>query len=135
MLDAVTCCGGGGGGLCLLTRVLLMTSPRAKKGRYGPYYSTVSTDSGLTWSVAIPLKDSDGNYIGCARPHMVQLGNTTLLAGGRMMMGRDYSRAFSIWKSTDNGISWTRADGSYHHNAKASVHRAGLWPVNQFIVP
>jgi hypothetical protein len=66
-------------------------------GRYGPYYSTVSNNSGQTWSVAIPLKDSNGNYIGCARPHMVQLGNTTLLAGGRMMMGRDYSRSFSVW--------------------------------------
>lgn len=97
-------------------------------GRYAPYYSTVSTDAGLTWSTAIPLKDTDGNYMGCARPHMVQLGNTTLLAGGRMMMGRDYSRAFSVWMSTDNGANWTRADGSYHHNAKALVHNAGLWP-------
>ena len=35
--------------------------------RYGPYYSTLSNDSGLTWSVAAPMKDTDGNYIGCAR--------------------------------------------------------------------
>merc|ERR1719272_512476 len=44
------------------------------------------------------------------------------------MMGHDYSRSFSVWKSTDNGNNWTRADGSYHHNAKAAVHKAGLWP-------
>eukprot|EP01047_Picozoa_sp_COSAG01_P048610 COSAG01_NODE_4748_length_4768_cov_63.686228_4_plen_72_part_00 len=53
--------------------------------------------------------------MGCARPHMVQLGgNTTLLVGGRMMMGHDYSRAFSVWLSHDgNGANWSRADGSY----------------------
>lgn len=98
-------------------------------GRYGPYYRTVSTDAGKTWSTAIPLKDTSGNYIGCARPHMVQLGNVTLLVGGRMMMGHDYSRSFSIWMSTDgNAENWTRADGSYHHNARASETHAGLWP-------
>ena len=61
---------------------------------------------------------------------MVQLGNVTLLAGGRMMMGHDYSRSFSVWMSTDAGYNWTRADGSYHHNAKAAVHNAGVWPVS-----
>ena len=75
-------------------------------GRYGPYYSTLSTDIGQTWSTATPLKDTDGNYIGCARPHMVQLdGNITLLAGGRMMMGRDYSRSFSVWMSKVSSAS------------------------------
>ena len=66
----------------------------------GPYFATRSTSSGKTWSTAIPLRDSSGNYIGCARPHMVQLGNVTLLAGGRMMMGHDYSRSFSVWMCT-----------------------------------
>jgi len=47
-----------------------------------------------------------------------------------MMMGRDYSRSFSVWKSPDNGLTWTRADGSYHHNAKSSVNHAGLWPAD-----
>ena len=46
------------------------------------------------------------------RPHMVQLGEVTLLAGGRMMMGKDYSRAFSVWMSRDDGKTWSRADGS-----------------------
>ena len=100
-------------------------------GHYGPYYHTTSTDGGKTWTPALPLKDTDGNYIGCARPHMVQLGNVTLLAGGRMMMGKDYSRGFSIWMSTDgNGLNWTRADGSYHHNARASETHAPLWPAS-----
>jgi hypothetical protein len=101
-------------------------------GRYGPYYRTVSTDLGETWSTAAPLKDASGNYIGCARPHMVQLaGNVTLLVGGRMMMGHDYSRAFSVWLSHDgNGQNWSRADGSYHHNARASETKAGLWPAS-----
>ena len=77
-------------------------------GRYDPYYRTISTDSGKTWGTATPLRDTSGNYIGCARPHMVQLGNVTLLVGGRMMMGRDYSRGFSIWMSTDgNAANWT----------------------------
>ena len=54
-------------------------------GRYGPYYSTRSTDAGLSWSSAVPLKDTDGNYIGCARPHMVTLdGGITLLAGAKL---------------------------------------------------
>ena len=79
----------------------------------------------------MPLKDESGSYIGCARPHLLQLdGNTTLLSGGRMMMGHDYSRSFSIWASTDGGLSWIRSDGSYHHNAKANETGAPLWPAD-----
>ena len=98
-------------------------------GHYYPYYSTRSRDSGKTWDTAVPMKDESGNGIGCARPHMVQLpGNITLLAGGRMMMGHDYSRAFSVWASADGGYTWKRSDGSYHHNAGATQTGAQLWP-------
>eukprot|EP01052_Picozoa_sp_SAG31_P069681 SAG31_NODE_28512_length_409_cov_0.680645_1_plen_121_part_01 len=48
-----------------------------------------------------------------------------------MMMGHDYSRAFSVWLSADgHAENWTRADGSYHHNARASETHAGLWPAS-----
>jgi len=39
----------------------------------GAYYLTKSTDEGVTWSVATPMKDTSGNYIGCARPHLLQV--------------------------------------------------------------
>jgi hypothetical protein len=98
------------------------------KGQYQPYYMTKSNDRGKTWSKPVALRDTFGNYIGCARPHLVQLRNATLLSGGRMMMGHDYSRSFSIWMSMDAGATWTRADGSYHHNARAAETNAGIWP-------
>ena len=47
------------------------------------------------------------------------------------MMGHDYSRAFSVWLSADGQAeNWTRYDGSYHHNARASETHAGLWPAS-----
>ena len=45
-----------------------------------------------------------------------------------MMMGKDYSRSFSVWMSADSGVTWTRADGSYHHNARAKETGAPVWP-------
>jgi len=99
-------------------------------GGYAPYYMTKSSDGGKTWSKPVALVDTDGHAIGCARPHLVQLGNATLLSGGRMMMGHDYSRSFSVWLSQDAGESWRRADGSYHHNEKASITKAPLWPAS-----
>lgn len=100
-------------------------------GRYSPYYRTTSKDGGTTWSTPVPVVDLAGNAAGCARPHLVALdNNVTLLSGGRMMMGRDYSRSFSIWASTDNGVTWARSDGSFHHNLNANVTRAPRWPAD-----
>merc|ERR1719506_1902745 len=67
--------------------------------------------------------------MGCARPQLVQLGNTTILSGGRMMMSHGYyDRSFDLWMSEDNAVTWQRASGSYHHNAKASITGVPLWP-------
>ena len=74
------------------------------------------------------MVDLDGNAMGCARPHLLQLGSAILLSGGRLMMGRDYNDGFSVWLSEDAAKTWTRADVSYHHNSKANVFNVPLVP-------
>lgn len=95
------------------------------KGGYMPLYKTLSSDRGKTWSRAEAMPG-----IGCARPHLVQLDNNiTLLSAGRSMMkGAAYSRSFSVWASTNHGATWVRSDGSYHHNQKANITGAPMWP-------
>ena len=44
------------------------------------------------------------------------------------MMGRDYNDGFSVWLSADAAKTWTRADVSYHHNAKANVSKVRVVP-------
>merc|ERR1719401_2131635 len=66
--------------------------------------------------------------IGCARPHLLQVGNATLLVSGRTMMGPHYGRSFNVWMSQDGGDTWEWASGSYHHNEKAKITGAPLWP-------
>ena len=96
------------------------------KGGYMPLYKSLSKDGGKTWSKAEALPG-----IGCARPHLVQLNdNITLLSAGRSMMKGAYSRSFSVWASTDHGVTWARSDGSYHHNDKAKITGAPMWPAS-----
>ena len=97
------------------------------KGGYMSLYKTLSNDGGKTWSTAEVMPG-----IGCARPHLVQLDdNITLLSAGRSMgHGMPYSRSFSVWASTDHGVTWVRSDGSYHHNDKAHITGAPLWPAS-----
>jgi len=96
--------------------------------RGAPFYMTKSGDGGRSWSKPVAMVDRDGNAMGCARPHLLQLGSATLLSGGRMMMGRDYNDGFTVWLSEDTGKTWTRADVSYHHNSKASVYKVPVVP-------
>jgi len=100
------------------------------RGGYLPYYKSISSDGGRSWSKAEVMPS-----IGCARPHLLQLGNATILSGGRKMMGHSgvYDRSFDLWMSQDLGVTWEHASGSYEHNAKAHVTGAPLWPesVNQ----
>ena len=106
--------------------VLCVTRMGAGDGRggYMPLYKTVSSDKGQTWSTAAAMPG-----IGCARPHLVQLDdNITLLSAGRSMMHGAYSRSFSVWASTDHAVTWVRSDGSYHHNHKANITGAPMWP-------
>ena len=43
------------------------------RGNYMPFYSKLSEDEGKTWSKPKPLIDTDGHYMGCARPHLLQV--------------------------------------------------------------
>ena len=96
------------------------------RGGYMPLYRVVTSDRGSTWSKAEAMPG-----IGCARPHLVQLDdNITLLSAGRSMMKGAYSRSFSVWASTDFGVTWVRSDGSYHHNHKANITGAPMWPAS-----
>ena len=50
-----------------------------------PYVQTVSTDGGATWSPAVPMRDTSGGLIGCARPRLLGLtGGGVVLSGGRL---------------------------------------------------
>lgn len=93
-----------------------------------PFYMAKSSDGGKSWSKPVALMDLDGNAMGCARPHLLQLGSSTLLVGGRTMMGRDYNDGFGVWLSEDAGKTWSHADVSYHHNAKANINNVPLVP-------
>jgi len=92
-------------------------------GGYTEFYKTLSSDGGKTWSKAEAMPG-----MGCARPHLKQLGNATILTGGRKMMGHMYDRAFDVWMSYDNALTWEHASGSYEHNAKANITGVPLWP-------
>ena len=107
------------------------TAARLKEStgmRGAPFYMTTSGDGGRSWSKPVAMVDLDGNAMGCARPHLLQLGSAILLSGGRLMMGRDYNDGFSVWLSEDAARTWTRADVSYHHNSKANVSKVPLVP-------
>jgi len=95
------------------------------RGGYMPFYKTLSSDGGRTWSKPEVMPN-----IGCARPHLVQLGNVTILSGGRKMMGHnwEYDRSFDVWMSQDLGVTWEHASGSYEHNAKAHITKVPLFP-------
>ena len=108
--------------------VMRTASGYARGMRGAPFYMTTSGDGGRSWSKPVALVDLDGNAMGCARPHLLQLGSAILLSGGRLMMGRDYNDGFSVWLSEDAARTWTRADVSYHHNSKANVSKVPLVP-------
>ena len=108
--------------------VMRTASGYARGMRGAPFYMTTSGDGGRSWSKPVAMVDLDGNAMGCARPHLLQLGSAILLSGGRLMMGRDYNDGFSVWLSEDAAKTWTRADVSYHHNSKANVSKVPLVP-------
>jgi len=89
---------------------------------YMPFYKSLSRDGGKTWSVPVAMPG-----IGCARPHLLQLGKATILSGGRKMMNPEYDRGFDLWMSVDNGLTWEHRSGSYEHNAGRSVTGAPVW--------
>merc|ERR1711972_174161 len=93
------------------------------RGGYMPLFKSWSNDGGKTWSAPQAMPG-----IGCARPHLLQVGKATILVAGRAMMGPHYSRSFSVWMSQDGGDTWEWASGSYHHNEKARITGAPLWP-------
>jgi hypothetical protein len=92
-------------------------------GGYLPFFKTYSSDGGRTWTKPEAMPN-----IGCARPHLVQLGDVTILTGGRRMLRHAYDRGFNIWASSDLGMTWEFASGSYHHNVKASMTGVPPWP-------
>ena len=108
---------------------VMRTASGWSRGERGtPFIMTTSGDGGRSWSKPVAMVDLDGNAMGCARPHLLQLGSAILLSGGRLMMGRDYNDGFSVWLSEDAAKTWTRADVSYHHNSKANVSKVPLVP-------
>lgn len=90
---------------------------------YLPFYKTLSKDGGRTWSTPEIMPT-----MGCARPHLLQVGSATLLSGGRRMLPHSYDRGIDIWMSQDGGNTWDFASATYHHNAKAKIAGVPLWP-------
>ena len=77
-----------------------------KSHPYRPYVRSVSGDGGRTWSRAVSL----GESVGCARPRLLALGGSLLLACRSGAVGR---KALDRLRSAASGapVRWLRSGG------------------------
>ena len=85
-------------------------------GTYRPYFRSLSSDLGVTWSRAVPIPGT-----GCARPRLLGLGpgRPMLLSGGRMCVAN--TTGLFVWINP-SGLpegNWTRYSLSYQHSRLA----------------
>lgn len=116
--------------LAVLANGTLMCVMRVEgqSGRYSPYISKLSDDSGLTWHSLRSLSGGGSGGLtgaGCVRPRLLALGNSLVLGGGRP---NPLSRDVLVWlNSAGDGEEWEPFSISYHHN-KLTTNKDWLWP-------
>ena len=115
--------------LAVLANGTLMAVMRVEgqSGRYSPYISKLSDDSGLTWHSLRSL-NSGGEGLGGAgsvRPRLMPVGNSLVMGGGRP---NSLSRDVLVWlNSAGDGEEWQAFSISYQHNQRTN-NSAWLWP-------
>lgn len=84
--------------------------PSGVASPYKPYSMAVSTDGGHTWSAAASL----GRGVGCARPRLLRVGASLLLAGGRANAS---NQDVFVWlNEAGDGVDWRPHSLTYWHN-------------------